>query len=277
MKQPPSAAVAATRTSRRVRFPGGSGHELAAIVDSAGPPEGNPVILFSHCFTCSKDLKAIVRISRRLAELGFTLLRYDMTGLGQSHGDFSQTNFTTNLADLQAAATFAAQQFGPPRFLIGHSFGGAASLAAAAARDSHVLLRELRGVITLAAPADTQHLATLLDRLNPDIQATGQGDVTIGGLTWTITRQMLTDFRRHRLSDLIPRIDLPLLLFHSPEDQTVGFDEALRIMHLASSAEPPAATVNLITLSGADHLLSNQPSDLTYVAELIATFARRHL
>ncbi len=276
MRKPPSAADAATRTSRRVRFPGGSGHELAAIVDSAGPPEGSPVILFSHCFTCSKDLKAIVRISRRLAELGFTLLRYDMTGLGQSHGDFAQTNFTTNLADLQAAAAFAAQQFGPPRFLIGHSFGGAASLAAAAARDSHDLLQELRGVITLAAPADTQHLATLLDRLNPAIEATGQGDVTIGGLTWTITRQMLTDFRRHRLSDLIPQIDLPLLLFHSPEDQTVGFDEALRIMHLAS-AEPPAATVNLITLSGADHLLSNQPSDLTYVAELIATFARRHL
>lgn len=276
-----------TRISRRVEFAGGSGFDLAGIVDQvvvdAASKDGairdqspSPVIVFSHCFTCNKDLKAIVRTSRALAASGITVLRYDMTGLGGSDGDFSQTNFTTNIADLRAAIRFATAELGPVTGLVGHSFGGAASLAVAG--DPQGLESSLRGIATLAAPSDTQHLAELMDMMNPEIAGRGAGEVEIGGRRWTIRREMTADFRSHRLGELIARVAVPLMVLHSPADRTVAFDEAIRIFQLASTrpvgVTPPA--VSLVALDGADHLLANNANDLVYVAELLSAFFRRH-
>jgi len=287
-----------SRRSRRVRFTGGNGFDLAGIVDlpTAGPHEfvgdGDtpredsaavinsldqpPVVVFSHCFTCNKDLKAIVRLGRALAGEGIAVLRYDMTGLGNSDGDFSRTNFTTNLADLRAAIDFAAGELGPVTGLLGHSFGGAASLAVAGHPTG--LPPSLRAVAALAAPSDTQHLAALMLKMNPAIQTEGAGEVEIGGRRWMIRREMLDDFRSHQLDRLIGNLSLPLMLLHSPVDRTVGFDHALRIMQLASSRRDnakPSAT-SLVALDGADHLLAENPDDLSYVAGLLASFFWRY-
>lgn len=291
-------AIQESRHSRRVRFAGGNGFELAGIVDS--PPEtfwqlgsqggvpprppaaGNedrrpPVVVFSHCFTCNKDLKAGVRLGRSLAAQGITVLRYDMTGLGSSDGAFSDTNFSTNLADLYAAVHFATQELGPVSGLLGHSFGGAASLALAG--DLQHRPSSLRGVACLAAPSDTQHLARLLARMNPQIETDQSGEVEIGGRKWSITRQMLDDFRRHDLSLAIRRINIPLLILHSPVDRTVGFDHALRIMQWAMSGAPEStanSAVSLFSLDAADHLLADNADDLRLVMELLTAFYWRY-
>ncbi len=264
-----------------MRFDGGNGFPLAGIVDQATECDPPPLAVFAHCFTCNKDLKAIVRISRFLAEHGVTVLRFDMTGLGGSEGDFSETNFTTNLADLRAAGRFADAEWAPPSALIGMSFGGAASLATAARPQlaDESCWRKLAAVATLAAPSDTQHLAELMVRSNPQIAEAGIGEVTIGGRPWKITAQMLEDFRRHRLPALIPQVAVPLLICHSPRDTTVGYDQALRILQLAGTpsttrSDPPPAS--LLTLDQADHLLSTDPRDLSYVAESIAAFIHRY-
>lgn len=259
------------RKSFRVTFAGGNGFSLAGIVDRPDSDAPAPVVVFSHCFTCNKDLKAIVRISRTLADQGVAVLRYDMTGLGGSEGEFSHTNFTTNLADLNAAIDFAAAQIGPVTALVGHSFGGAASLAVAAQRRAATIA----AVVTLAAPSDTVHLARLLAKLDPQIERVGVGKVEIGGRQWTIERQMLDDFRTHDLPALITQINVPTMLVHSPLDATVGFDHALRIMALVQATVDSNATVSLVTLPGADHLLS-QPDDIELVAAMAAAFVHRY-
>ncbi len=295
---PARPSLVESRRSRRVRFRGGNGFDLAGIVDlpTAGPHEfvgdGDtpreqiaavddplqqpPVVVFSHCFTCNKDLKAIVRLGRALAGEGIAVLRYDMTGLGNSDGDFSRTNFTSNLADLRAAIDFAAGELGLVTGLLGHSFGGAASLAVAG--NAAGLPPSLRAVAALAAPSDTQHLAALMVKINPAIQSEGAGEVEIGGRRWTLRREMLDDFRSHQLDQLIANISLPLMLLHSPVDRTVGFDHALRIMQLASVRRDgsPASAVSLVALDNADHLLAENPDDLSYVAGLLASFFWRH-
>ncbi len=263
------------RRSYRVKFPGGTRaagqvNQLAGIVDRPSEIATAPVAVFSHCFTCNKDLKVIVRVSRALAAAGIAVLRYDMTGLGGSEGDFSQTNFSTNLADLEAAIRFAERELGHVTALIGHSFGGAASLAAAS---SHA--NETAAVVTLAAPSDTQHLAELLSRMDPRIEHEGIGEVEIGGRRYRVTSQMLDDFRSHDLTGMIPSIRAPALLIHSLVDETVSFDHALRVMSLLTAAEDSAAGVSLISLSEADHLLTN-PDDIAFVAAVVAAFIQRH-
>ncbi|QDT04536.1 Alpha/beta hydrolase family protein [Rubripirellula lacrimiformis] len=275
------------------------------------------VVVFSHCFTCNKDLKAIVRISRALASEGIAMLRYDMTGLGGSEGDFSHTSFTTNLADLASAIRFANAELGTVTGLIGHSFGGAASLAIAGAtaavsssdaedrvvasadwqqsdwQQEHWRLGDWspRAVVALAAPSDTGHLAVLLSRMNPAIQSDGMGTVSIGGRVWMIRREMLDDFRSHDLPSMISRIDCPTLLVHSPSDSTVGYDHAVRILGLIqssphqktsgkrdgkSSGSVSPSSPSLLTLDGADHLMTSDARDLVYVSSSVASFLARY-
>jgi len=282
----------------RVKFPAGDGaHQLAGIIDRPVTDADHrpPVVVYSHCFTCNKDLKATVRISRALAARGVAVLRFDMTGLGGSGGQFSDSNFTTNLADLAAAIRFADQELGPVTSLVGHSFGGIASLvtaARAAQGDANLALDDLGFVATLAAPSDTTHLADLLERMAPAIASDGSGAVTIGGLSWTITRQMVDDFRRHDVTQELPHVRCPVLLMHSPVDETVGYDHAIRLMTLIQSrAEPQPASqpdtqpggsngpwtpVSLVTLAGADHLLAKNPLDRSFVAEMLSAWCHRH-
>jgi putative redox protein len=259
-----------------VRFAGGSGDELAGIIDRPDDLSTFPVAVFSHCFTCNKDFKAIVRICRGLAEHGIGVLRYDMTGLGGSKGDFSRTDFSTNVADLQSAIRFANSELGRVTALIGLSFGGAASLAHAGSWAEPNSPHPPKAVVTLAAPSDTQHLARLLEKKDPKIASDGLGSVTIGGIDWKIRRQMLEDLRHYDLPGRISMIRAATLLFHSPDDETVSFDHALRIMGLIQSSPHGAAPVSLVSLDGADHLLVNEPRDLRFVISTIAAFLTRY-
>ncbi len=248
-----------SRHSLRVSFPSGL-LKLAGILEQP-TVEAKGSILFSHCFTCNKDLKAIVRIGRALAELGWNVLRYDFRGLGNSEGNFSQSNFHTNCEDLQAAAAYLASTLGGPHFLLGHSFGGAASLASAMSIES------VRGVMTLAAPSDTHHLANLLERMDPKISSEGKGSVTIGGFRYEIEHQMLSDFRSHDLPTSLKSLDKPILAFHSPADETVSYEHAMRICGFGNLNEQRKQR-SLITLPGSNHLLTNE-SDCRWVANLM--------
>lgn len=260
-----------TRRSERVAFEGGNGFELSGIVDW---PADTPIAaaLFTHCFTCNKDLKAIVRISRSLADAGYLVLRYDLTGLGGSQGDFSQTDFSSNRRDLLAAGKFMTRELVPPDILIGHSFGGACSLSMVEDIPS------VRGVVTLAAPSDTGHLADILERMEPEIRHRGLGTVTIGGKNFVVPQSMLADFRSFDLPAQLRQVTKPALLFHSPVDETLGFEHVLRLFALLtqrSGSDPEPPPVNLMSLPGADHLLVRNPADIEFVTASMAAWFQR--
>ena len=257
------------RITHRVHFPGHAGNTLAGIIEL---PTSAPLgfLLFSHCFTCNKDLKAIVRISRELADKGWGVLRYDFSGLGGSTGDFSQTNFSTNQLDLQAAIEFVATHYDYPAFLIGHSFGGAASMSLAQAT-------QVRGVVAIGAPSDTYHLAELLQRMDPKILELGVGEVTIGGKKYAIDQQMIHDFRGHDLQATVRKLTKPMLVFHSPSDETVQFHHAITNCGYAQLEAEGSVPPNrsLISLPNCNHLLTTSDQDCRFVAEVADGWFRR--
>ncbi len=248
--------------TQRITFQNHQGVPLAGIIERpVGRSQATAV--FAHCFTCTKDLKGTVKISRALAALGITVLRFDFTGLGGSQGDFSESNFQTNLQDLDAAVAWMVANEEPVDLLVGHSLGGAAAMALA------MHLETVRGVVTLASPSDTLHLADVLDDLNPAIETDGVGAVVIGGITHTIKKQMLDVLRSFDLKASIERLGKPHLILHSPADKTVDYSHALNL--LAWTGGPKS----LVTLNGADHLLINQKCDTDDVAALIGLWARQ--
>lgn len=248
--------------SHRVYFDNSSGLRLAGIVDLPAT-EPHAFALFAHCFTCSKDLKAIVRISRGLAKHGFGVLRFDFTGLGDSRGEFSQSRFETNLSDIQSAAHWLAGEHQAPELLVGHSLGGAAMMASVGSLPSAKVLA------TVAAPSCTKHLARFLGAANPKIESAGLGEVTIGGRTHAIRRELLDSLRGFDLRSAIEKISIPHMVMHSPMDETLAFRHAEEIFAWTGGPK------SFITLDGADHLLVNQPEDVGYVADMIATWSNR--
>lgn len=246
--------------TQRVTFENHDGLQLAGIIDR---PDGEPkfIAVAAHCFTCTKDLKALVKICRSLASAGVAVLRFDFTGLGGSQGTFADTNFQTNIQDLDAAVKWMVQQEGRVDFLVGHSLGGAAAMALA------MHLETVAGVVTMASPSDTMHLADVLERLNPDIETDGVGDVVIGGITHTVKKQMLDSLRSFDLQASIMGLEKPHLILHSPADRTVDFEHALQLFAWT------AGDKSLMTLNGADHLFLNQKGDTDDVAALIGLWA----
>lgn len=250
--------------SQRVTFKNEAGIRLSGIVDTA---EGAPLAyaIFTHCFTCTKDLKAIVKISRQLAKRSIAVLRFDFTGLGHSGGRFENSNFETNLADLRAAVDWLSTTYEAPQLLIGHSLGGAAAMASVGEFES------VKALATLAAPSCTKHLAKFLVSQNPDIETTGSGVVTIGGRDHLITTQLLESLRGFDLETAVRAIRAPHLIMHSPADETVAFSCAHELFEWSSGAK------TLFGLPGSDHLFLNQKQDTTWVADCIAVWASRFL
>ena len=239
------------------------GLRLSGLLDKPAG-EVRAYALFAHCFTCGKDVHAARRIAEGLKAVGIAVLRFDFTGLGSSEGEFANTTFSSNVADLVAAADELRRQKRAPAILIGHSLGGAAVLAAAAA------VAEARAVVTIAAPSDPAHVTGLFKDRIEEIAARGEVEVKLAGRPFRIRRSFLDDVAEQTLSERVSSLRKALLIFHSPTDEVVGIDNASRIF--AAARHPKS----FVSLADADHLLSRQ-SDAAYVANLIAAWAERYL
>jgi putative redox protein len=249
--------------TERFQFTGEGGHQLAAALDL---PEQEPLAyaLFAHCFTCGKDVLAAKRIATALAAKGIAVLRFDFTGIGSSEGDFANSTFSSNVADLVHAANHLRETRKAPTLLIGHSLGGAAILASAGQ------IAEAKAVVTIAAPSDPEHVTGLFKEQIEDIRKQGKVEVSLAGRPFTITREFLDDIAEHGLMARVTTMRKAILVMHAPTDDTVSIDNATRIF---LSAKHPKS---FVSLAGADHLLS-QRRDSTYVADVIAAWASRYI
>src|SRR5690242_11047198 len=249
--------------TERFDFPNARGQTLAALLHR---PAGEPAAfaLFAHCFTCGKDNLAAKRIAETLAGRGIAVLRFDFTGLGASDGEFANTHFSSNVADLVAAADHLRRAARAPALLIGHSLGGAAVLAAAGQ------IPEARAVATIAAPSDPGHVTGLFKDQVADIRAAGEREVLLAGRPFRIRREFLDDVAEQNLLARVKDLRKALLVLHSPTDDTVGIDNATRIF--LAGRHPKS----FVSLADADHLLTHR-RDALYAAQVIAAWAERYV
>lgn len=250
--------------TRKVTFTNSSGQQLAARLEL---PDGEPPVayaIFAHCFTCSKNIKAAVNISRAMSGRRIAVLRFDFTGLGESEGDFSSTTFTTQVSDLVAAARFLEREYQPPALLVGHSLGGSAVLVAASEIPSAV------AVVTIAAPYDPAHLRRLLGDSAEQIERQGEARVHLGENYFTIRKDLLEDLEAQRPAETLAQLKGALLVMHSPADAIVRIENATQIFQAARHPK------SFISLGNADHLLTDA-ADSRYAGEVIASWAARYI
>ncbi len=249
--------------SEKLTFRGAGGETLAGRLDLPDAPPA-AYALFAHCFTCTKDIYAAARIARELTEAGIGVLRFDFTGLGHSEGEFANTDFSSNVGDLIAAADHLRTTGRTAQILIGHSLGGAAVLAAAGA------IADARGVVTIGAPADPEHVSHLFKDAIAEIRDQGEAEVMLAGRSFRIKRSFLEDIESHALAGKIGDLKRALLVLHAPLDEMVAIDNAAAIFLAAKHPK------SFVSLDDADHLLTRR-RDAEYVARLIAAWAGRYI
>lgn len=247
----------------KVRFPSVVGPELAGVIDL---PEGEVRGwgLFAHGFTLGKNSPAASRVSKQLAREGIGTLRFDNLGIGDSDGDWGDGSFTVKVQDTVRAAAFMAQRGTPVDLLVGHSWGGAAALAAAPD------IPGLRALATIAAPVDPSHVERQYDTVLDRVLSEGSHEWFVGGRTLVLKRAFVEDVRKAHLRETIGELNLPLLVAHSPTDTTVDIDNAAEIFQEARHPR------SFISLEGADHLLTAR-GQAQRAAHIISAWADQYL
>ncbi len=249
--------------TERVWFPSTSGPRLAGRIDAPeGPTRGWGV--FSHGFTLSKDSPAASRICKLLASEGIGMLRFDNLGLGDSEGDWGDGSFSHKLADTAQAVRFMNESGRQVRLLVGHSFGGAAVIAAAHQVDS------VRAVVSIGAPYEPSHVERNYDALVERILEEGEAPFLIGGKALTLRRHFIEDVRAADLREQIRTLHRALMVMHSPTDNTVGIANASEIFRAARHPR------NFVSLEGADHLLTGR-DQAKRAARIISAWAEPYL
>ena len=250
--------------STKHTFKNEAGDELSGILELPLNQEPHSFVLFAHCFTCNKNFFAVKNIARSLSKKGFGVLRFDFAGLGESEGDFAETNFSGNVDDLLAAADFLRKEHKAPTLLVGHSLGGAAVFFAAKQ------LPSVKAVATIGAPSSPAHVKHLLKSGISEIKEKGIATVNLGGRDFTIKEQFLQDLDKKELKSIISDLEISILIMHSPQDLTVEIKNA---EELYVAAHHPKS---FVSLDGADHLLT-KTEDSQYAGKVIAAWASRYL
>lgn len=248
--------------SKNISFKNPNGITLAAKLELPNQ-EVKSYAIFAHCFTCNKNLSAVRNISKALNEHQIAVLRFDFTGLGQSEGNFKETNFSSNVADLIAASEYLTAHYQAPKLFIGHSLGGAAVIFASEQ------LPNIQAIATIGAPASASHVSHLFSDL-ASIKSVGEATVQIGGRPFTIEKQFLEDIKYKNTATVLAKLNKAILTLHSPQDTVVGIENAAEIYKAAKHPK------SFISLQGADHLLMKK-EDSIYVGNVIASWADRYL
>lgn len=249
---------------QKVSFKNNEGQNLSGRLELPLNQKAHNYVLFAHCFTCNKNLLAIKNISRSLTAVGFGVLRFDFTGLGESDGDFEDTNFSGNVEDLIAACEFLSDNYLSPSLIIGHSLGGAAAIFAAAKIDS------VQAVATIGAPSNPNHVTNLLHEGLEEIEKNGLATLNLSGRNFTIKKQFIDDLQANSLPEVVKDLGKAILVLHSPQDMTVEIHNAEEIYHAARHPK------SFVSLDGADHLLSRK-EDSVYTGKVIASWASRYI
>lgn len=249
--------------ANRITFEGHDGSLLAARLDLP-PRTPRAFVLFAHCFTCGKDIFAASRISAALVDCGLAVLRFDFTGLGASEGEFANTNFSSNIADLVRAADHLRAHYQAPALLVGHSLGGVAVLAAAGE------IPEAKAVVTIGAPSEPEYFERQFENDIDAIRSDGTVEVKLAGRAFTITRQFLGDLEATRIHDRVAHLGRALLVMHAPLDEIVDVNQARQLFDAAKHPK------SFVSLDSADHLLRRK-EDANYAAQVLAAWAERYL
>lgn len=249
------------RRTESLTFKGKSG-QLHGTIEMPAREEPRAVAVIAHCFACGRNSLAAVRVARLLADRGIATLRFDFAGLGESEGQLGETGLLGNADDIVSAVAALAERGLVCTMLVGHSYGGAAIIAAASRLPAVVNL------VTIGTPFEVDHVLDTIGAEREQIVREGSVRLSIFGRDAVITEEFLAQASNELQMERLANLSARLLILHARNDLVVPYEQAERLF-LAASGDK-----DFTTLPGTDHLLTN-PDAATQVVGLIDTWFTR--
>lgn len=171
---------------------------------------------------------------------GWRVFAYDATGSGYSEGEGTR-GLPQSALDLDAALTFAESD--PrlndlPVFLMGHSWGGYA--VTAVLNFDH----EIKGVASVAGYAEPVEMIYEFSRA-----VVGDARPLLYPSIWLYNKLRFGKYSGLSAVDGINKSNVPVLIFHGTNDQTVSYTESAIINHRSEITNPNARFIALEDIS----------------------------
>lgn len=259
------AAVSAKATSERaaplpverVEFASRRGNLLVGDLHRAAKDLG-PTLVLCHGMESTRQGTKQQAIVERFVPLGFSVLRFDFSFVGESEGRFEDLTLTGEVDDALGALDFL-QDFSPSQVvLVGSSLGGAVALLAAARTPERV-----QAIATIAAVADT---ALFTKSLSEDEIAAWR---RTGKRRWRdgyLNVGFLDDIERVDIPLAVTTLHQPLLVMHGEQDSVVPPE------HAAVLAAAAAGKATLAMFPGVGHRFE-EPGALEGLLDRLQTWA----
>lgn len=226
-------------------FKNGYDEQVAATLSKPENNNGKGVILL-HCFTCTKHHRIMRNLSDSLTSKGFTTLRFDFSGSGESQGKIEDATYTKMLAEVKKAISIL-EEFDIKKIgLAGHSMGAMMSLLCA---------HEDKRVSALAFIAGSSQSSRVREVFPGDsiekAEKEGITETFVYGKKIKLKRDFLLDIEKYNVGHAAATLKIPLLIVHGTNDKVI---EPYRARELYSWASEPK---KLNMMEGADHLFTD--------------------
>ena len=228
------------------------------------------IIVFTHGITVDKDNEGIfVRADKKLQTFGFSTLRFDFRGHGQSRGESEKdVTISNELRDLGAIIDFVRKDRYVWIGLAGASFGG--SIAALFAGQHPQLIQKLflanpvldyeKGFLRPTTPWAKEHFENAFERIDRE------GFITIGSRQFKVGRKLFEEMSSYHPSEALKTYMNPLFIVHGDKDNKVAFQDTF-----ACFQNLPNKQKYFEKIEGSEHGFHEEPFE-TQVTKIIVNF-----
>jgi esterase/lipase len=247
----------------KITFKGGSGEEISAVLSRPENPNGKGVLLL-HCFFCTKHHRVMRAISEALLAQGFTTLRFDFYGNGESGGRVEESTYSKMIAQVKDAVSLLEKEVDWVG-VAGHSMG--AMLALLSAYED----KRIGGVAFIAGSSQASRVREVFP---PDVVAQaemeGESHASVYGRDLKLRKEFLLDIEKYNVGHAVTMLSRPLLIVHGSKDEVIPPYHARQLYNWA--AHPKSLEI----IDGADHLFMDEPH-LARLKETVSSWFSRNL
>ena len=222
-------------------------------------------VVFGHCFTCSRNTRIIRGICNELAAEDVLALRFDFSGNGQSDGEFSSSNYSKQITEMQTAAAVIAEKGALWIGLAGHSMSAVVAVLTAART------RTVKAVCALAGRLSGLNATHFFSKKQlKELEDTGRVSFSSRGRSLQLSTKFFADAKQYDLPETVKSLQIPLMVVHGDADEIIPVQDA----YLAKTLNPEYT--ELVVIPGADHMFSAE-MHRTQTSTLVVKWFKEHL
>jgi len=255
----------------KIFFQSGDGTPLCGIWHVSTEDSKNAAVILAHGITVDKNEDGVFSdLADNLVSNGFSVLRFDFRGHGESGGKPIDLTIEGELKDLKAAYLWMEKRVpGKPMGILGASFGGGIAVLFASRQPKMLTSLCLwNPVLNYNHTFLHPYLPWIRERkANMKSEIENQGWTTLGSRKYVIGKKLVDEMKILRPYEELKRLKLPICIVHGDEDRHVPYEDSA--MYVGDAWKG-----SLTTIHGSEHGFHDEPYREQAIKRTVDFFVR---